>query len=54
MKKLKEGMIVSNTGGIPSMVKYMATYTNPGASGAPLVIATANTLIAVAGYVYTD
>lgn len=45
---------LASTGGIPSMVKYMESYTNPGAHGAPLVIATANTLIAVTNFFYTD
>jgi hypothetical protein len=45
---------VSETAGIPSMIKYMASYTSNAAHGAPLVIATANTLIAVTNYVYTD
>lgn len=45
---------VSNTGGIPSMVKYLETYTTPNATGTPLVIATANTLVEVASFVYPD
>jgi len=42
------------TAGIPSMIQYMVTYTNPGASGATLVIATADTLVTVASYCYND
>ncbi|MEI6409151.1 MAG: hypothetical protein WCR52_07205 [Bacteroidota bacterium] len=46
---------ISNTGGIPSMIKYMETYTNAGASGAPLVIAAANTaLIPTIDFVFSD
>jgi len=45
---------ISETAGIPSMVQYMETYTNPGATGAALVIATANTVISVADYCYSD
>jgi len=45
---------ISNTGGIPSMVKYLETYTTPNASGTPLVIAAANTLMEVANFVYPD
>lgn len=45
---------ISNTGGIPGMIKYMETYTYPNVSGGALVIATSNTLISVADYVYTD
>jgi hypothetical protein len=40
--------------GIPGLVQYMASYTNPGATGGALVIATSNVVIAVTDYVYTD
>jgi hypothetical protein len=54
-KELKQALTnISKTNGIPSMVKYMSTYTNSGASGAVLVVATINTLISVTSYVFSD
>jgi len=44
---------ISDTAGIPSMVKYLETYTFPNVSGGALVIATSNTLISVADFVFT-
>lgn len=53
--QLKNTLVtMSQSSGIPSMLQYLATYTNPGASGAALVIATANVLMTVAGFEYTD
>ncbi|MEI6409150.1 MAG: hypothetical protein WCR52_07200 [Bacteroidota bacterium] len=45
---------VSNTHGIPTMIKYMAAYTHPDAQGAVLVIATSNILLAVADYAFEN
>ncbi|RFM26429.1 hypothetical protein [Deminuibacter soli] len=45
---------VTNTGGIPSMCQYMETYTNSGATGAALVIATINIFDTVAGFEFSD
>lgn len=47
-------MTVTETGGIPSMLEYMESYTNPDASGATLVIATANVVISVADFAFND
>ena len=53
--QLKQALVtITATGGVPALVQYMGTYTNPGASGAGLVIATANTVVAVANYEYPD
>jgi len=45
---------IAATAGIPSMIQYMETYTNPGATGAALVIATSGTVVSVASYCYSD
>ncbi|RFM26430.1 hypothetical protein [Deminuibacter soli] len=53
--QLKDSLItVTDTGGIPSMCQYMENYTNTGASGAALVIATINVFDTVAAYEYPD
>lgn len=54
-KALKSALSnISGTAGIPAMVQYLETYTDPGASGGALVIATAGVLSTVASFVYSD